>query len=103
MNSEIIKGLLLGLLANAIGIYLYCFLVLPVPLEDAYTYAIQANKVGGIIAIGAILNLVLFFFLLQEDFGFAQKQSKPLQARGVLLATIIAAMVVLFLTLDDIL
>jgi len=103
MNSELIKGLLLGLLANAIGIYLYCYFVLPVPVEEAYTYAAQANKVGGIIAIGAIPNLLLFFFLLQEDFAFAKKQSRPIQARGVLLATVIAAVVVLVLTMDDIL
>jgi len=76
-------GFLIGIVANAIGIFLYLQLFSDLPIKEALQTAIQQDILGKIISLGALLNLGAFFiFIKKRDYY---------KARGVLLATVLAA------------
>ena len=89
IKKEIVIGLLLGVLANTIG-FVLCVLIFSSLSNHVNSFgetikaSIANDSFGSLIILGAILNLVLFFLFL--------KKNKPYRARGVLLATIIAAL-----------
>ncbi len=83
IKKEILIGFFIGIFANSIGIILYILLFSELSISETLKAAQENNFLGSLIALGAILNLIIFFLFL--------KQNKPYRARGVLLATIIAA------------
>ncbi|MFD2563978.1 hypothetical protein [Aquimarina rubra] len=83
IKKEILIGFFTGIVANSIGIILYILLFSELGIKETLKAAQQNNFLGSLIALGAILNLIIFFLFL--------KQNKPYRARGVLLATLIAA------------
>lgn len=102
MGKQILIGFIMGLIANAVGVFLYTYFVLQMPIEEALPFAYENDRLGSIIALGGIADLLLFFFYLGGDFKVARKPAQPYLARGVLLATILLAIAVLFLTMDSI-
>ena len=82
IRKEIFIGFLVGFASNAIGI---CLFSLFVNGEIAKTLAAAHEKkvLGSFVVVGALLNLFIFF-------GFIRKRS-DYKARGVLMATIIVA------------
>ena len=91
IKKEVILGLLIGLIANVAGIYLYIALLSPDGLEETILKARSEGFLGSIIALGAILNFLPFFVFL--------KKNQPYRSRGVLIATLIAAITIAFLKL----
>jgi hypothetical protein len=91
-----IKGFVLGIVANLIGMYLYVFFFSKENVEFTLEQAYYKGFLGGIIGLGAILNLALFFFFLASKMGKFQKKPRFYEARGVLLATVLAALAVLY-------
>ncbi|HZH69815.1 MAG TPA: hypothetical protein VFD80_05140 [Flavobacteriaceae bacterium] len=87
VKKELLIGFLIGLASNLIGIYLYVFFFIDMAFEPAIEVAMKNDSLGSIIGLGALLNLAPFFLLL--------KKNQLLRARGVLLATIIAAISIL--------
>ena len=87
-NKEIIIGLAVGFIANAIGTITYVWLFTDLPLDEVYGAAVQQGQVGSLLALGAVLNLVAFF-------GFL-RLGRDQRAKGVLIATLVTAMVILF-------
>ncbi|MDH3698726.1 MAG: hypothetical protein OEQ81_08675 [Flavobacteriaceae bacterium] len=87
-NKEILIGLVVGLIANTIGTILYVFFFVDLAIPEAFQAAIEQGTLGSILALGAILNLLAFF-------GFL-KIRRDDRAKGVLIATLIAALVILF-------
>ncbi|MCW8980730.1 MULTISPECIES: hypothetical protein [Altibacter] len=94
MNKTIAKGIaigvLVGLIANLTGSYLYVFILSQIKglsLDETLQVAVDQDLLGTIIALGALLNLAAFFVFL--------KKNQYYRARGVVLATLIAAIVVL--------
>lgn len=85
--KEILIGLAIGLGANLAGTYLYIFFFSKLSLESTLQAALENDFLGSLIALGAILNLIVFFILL--------KKNQYYRARGVVLATVIAALVIL--------
>lgn len=83
IKKEILIGVFTGILANSVGMLLYILLFSELSIKETLKAAQQNNFLGSLIALGAILNLIIFFLFL--------KQNKPYRARGVLLATLIAA------------
>jgi len=83
IKKEILIGFFIGIFANSIGIIIYILLFSELSISETLKAAQENNFLGSLIALGAILNLIIFFLFL--------KQNKPYRARGVLLATIIAA------------
>ena len=87
MKKEILIGFLTGLAANCAGSYLYIYFLSDYSLESTIEMAQEQDLLGSIIALGAILNLAVFFIFL--------KKKQYYRARGVVLATIVAALIIL--------
>ena len=84
--------MLLGFIANLIGIFIYVLIFIDVNFTDAFYKIQEFNLVGSIIALGAAINFLPFFILLNKN--------KVYMARGVLIATIIAAIFTLIYKLN---
>lgn len=87
MTKEIVVGFVIGVMANLAGSYLYIYFFSKETLEKTIQYSIEQDVLGNIIALGAILNLCAFFIFL--------KKNKVYRARGVVMATVLAALVIL--------
>jgi len=86
IKKEVGIGLLVGLIANAIGLFLAIQLFgNGESIETTINQAIANGFFGKLLSIGAILNLLAFFIFL--------KKKQDYRARGVLLATILVAIV----------
>ena len=87
-TKEIGIGFLVGIIANAFGTLLYVLLFSELGIADTFRAAITQGYLGSLLALGAILNLVAFF-------GFL-KIRRDQRARGVLVATLLTALAILF-------
>lgn len=85
--KEVLIGFIIGLLANMAGTYLYIFFFSKLSFESTLQGALENGFLGSLIALGAILNLGVFFIFL--------KKTQYYRARGVVLATVIAALAIL--------
>lgn len=85
--KEILIGLIIGLVANMAGTYLYIYFFSEDSLENTIQMALKNDLLGSLIALGAILNLLVFFVYI--------KKRQYFRARGVVFATLIAAIVIL--------
>ncbi|RXR21306.1 hypothetical protein EQG63_05030 [Flavobacterium amnicola] len=85
---DLFIGMFIGFISAIIGIYLF----LEFKTEYGFAEGIQGIKqqgfLGKLIAMGAVLNLGVFFLLL--------KFNKDLMAKGVILATILLTFITLF-------
>jgi len=84
MKKEILIGFLVGLIANAVGLYFAATLL---GNGDNFRTVIKAaateDFLGKLVSLGAVLNLLAFFVFI--------KKKQDYRARGVLLATIFIA------------
>ena len=87
MKKEIFIGFIIGIIANLTGSYLYIFFFSEKGIEESIKIALERDVLGNIIALGAILNLIVFFIFLKKNQNY--------RARGVVLATVLAALAVL--------
>lgn len=92
MSQRIFKGFLVGLIFNGLGILL-CLLLFGLmndrSVEQMLTAFVDTDKLWMLISLGALPNLLAFFEFL--------KRHQEYEARGVLLATIGAALMTYFL------
>ncbi len=86
IRKHVLIGFLVGLLTNLAGIVIYILLFSKMGLQDTLEHSLQNDYLGKIIALGAILNFLPFF-------GFIKK-NQIYKARGVLLATVLMAVVI---------
>lgn len=86
-KTDLLIGVFIGIIASIIGSYIFieCFTKYPF-IEGIKVLKFQGN-LGKIISLGAILNIIAFFLLL--------KFNKELMARGVILGTILLAIITL--------
>lgn len=85
IKKNIVIGMLVGLIANSIGLILVSTLL--GQGDDFVTVIDNANRegfLGKLISLGAILNLIAFFIFI--------KKKQDYHARGVLLITIVVAL-----------
>ena len=84
IKKDIFIGILVGLIANAIGLYFAATLL---GQGDDFLTVVKAaadeSFLGKLISLGAILNLVAFFVFI--------KKKQDYRARGVLLITVFIA------------
>lgn len=83
IKIHVITGVLVGLAANAIGIFLYIALFSEMDIPTTFRDALRNDYLGKIIALGAALNFLPFFLFLRKNLIY--------HARGVLLATVCVA------------
>jgi len=87
-KKELIIGFAVGVIANTIGTLLYILLFSDLGIAETFEAAVQQGHVGSLLALGAILNLAAFF-------GFL-KIKRDQRAKGVLIATLLTALIILF-------
>lgn len=87
-KKEILIGLIVGIIANTIGTLLYILIFSDLSISETYKAAVAQEHVGSLLALGAVLNLIAFF-------GFLRIKRDD-RAKGVLLATIITAFIILY-------
>ena len=78
----------IGVIASIIGSYIFIVAFTPYSFLGGIQILKFEGKLGKIITLGAILNLLIFFGLL--------KYNKELLARGVILAMFILTIITLF-------
>lgn len=87
-KKEILIGFAVGIIANVTGTFLYILLFSDFGIMETFKAAIQQGHIGSLLALGAILNLIAFF-------GFL-KIRRDQRAKGVLIATLLTALVILY-------
>lgn len=86
IKKEIGIGFVLGLAANLLGILLYILVFSDSEIRTSLEEAYQEQVLGRLIAAGAVLNFIPFFYFLN--------QNRIFRARGVVLASIVAALLI---------
>jgi len=87
-KKEVLIGLVIGLIANTLGTLLYILIFSDFGIVETYHAAVEQGHVGSLLALGAIFNLLAFF-------GFLRLK-RDYRARGVMIATIVTALVILY-------
>ncbi len=87
-RKEVLIGLVVGIIANTFGTLLYILIFSDLSIVETFKAAVTQGHVGSLLALGAILNLVAFFAFL--------RLKRDYRARGVLIATLITALVILY-------
>lgn len=86
IKRNVFIGFLTGLSANVAGILLYISIFSDLGIDATLRDAVNNNYLGKIIALGAILNFLPFFLFLKKNLIY--------HARGVLLATVLTAVII---------
>lgn len=86
IKNKILIGFLTGIFATVAGIFLYISFFSEMNFESTIMDAIANGYLGKVIALGAALNFLPFFVFLKKD--------QIYQARGVLLATLLTAIII---------
>lgn len=87
-RKETAIGFAVGIIANILGVLSYILLFSDMGIRETFEAAVEEGHVGSLLALGAILNLVAFF-------GFLRLR-RDYRARGVLMATVLTALVILY-------
>lgn len=88
IQKETLIGFTVGIIANTFGTLLYILLFSDLGIVETYNAAVEQEHIGSLLALGAILNLIAFF-------GFLRIK-RDYRARGVMIATILTALVILY-------
>jgi hypothetical protein len=96
MNKRhIFNGILIGILANFVGFIIACWILKtqqksPASLMEALGHSLEFISLAGkLISLGAFANLCCFFYFI--------KKQQDANAAGVLIATILVALINLIL------
>jgi len=87
-KKEVVIGFMVGIIANTIGTLVYILLFSEFSIVETYHAAVEQGHIGSLLALGALLNLAAFF-------GFL-KLKRNQRARGVLIATMLTAFIILY-------
>jgi len=88
IKKEILIGFAVGIIVNTLGTLLYIVIFSDFGIVETYHAAVAQGHVGSLLALGAILNLIAFF-------GFLRLR-RDYRARGVMMATVLTALVILY-------
>lgn len=86
IKKEVLTGFIVGLIANVIGLIITIFIFGNGDgIETTIRQSISQGFFSKLVSIGAILNLIAFFLFI--------KLKRDYRARGVILATVLVAIV----------
>lgn len=88
VRKEIAIGFIVGVIANTLGTLVYILLFSELGIQETFQAALQQGHVGSLLALGALLNLIAFFLFLRIK--------RDNRAKGVLIATVLTALVILY-------
>ena len=66
MTKETLLGMLVGTVLTFIGMYLFTLFFSDTGIIDSIGLLYAQGKLAGLISLGALLNLPVFFYLLQQ-------------------------------------
>ncbi|MEC8133370.1 MAG: hypothetical protein VX046_00820 [Bacteroidota bacterium] len=95
-KKQIFIGMLLGFAANTLGLFTVGLLMAKFSGRNDRVYKVRQaagseNFIGKLISLGAIMNLLVFFYCL--------KKQQDTRAAGVLAATVLIALFTFFIKL----
>lgn len=93
---QILKGFFTGILANGLGLFVVVMTIAKSSVRnDGFLTVLEAanaeNFLGKLISLGAILNLICFFYFIRKK--------KDAFAAGVLIATLCMALITFIIKL----
>ena len=93
---QILKGFFIGILANGLGLFVVVMTIAKSSVRnDGFLTVLEAanaeNFLGKLISLGAILNLICFFYFIRKK--------KDAFAAGVLIATLCMALITFIIKL----
>ncbi|MEZ4786585.1 MAG: hypothetical protein R2790_01550 [Flavobacterium haoranii] len=90
-KKDILIGLLFGLLLGFAGFLIVVMLLSngSTTIMENYSYLKNNGSIGKVITLGAVPNLLLFFFFLNKN--------KEMMARGVILSMLVLTIITLLL------
>ena len=88
-KTDLLIGVFIGIIASIIGSYVFIELLTEYNFVEGVKILRFQGKLGKIISLGSVLNIFVFFLLL--------KFNKELIARGVILGTILLAIITLLI------
>lgn len=91
-KKELLIGFMVGVIANAIGTLLYILLFSEFGITETFEVAADQGYLGSLLALGALLNLLAFFLFLRIR--------RDQRAKGVLIATLLTALIILYYKLS---
>ncbi len=91
IKKEILIGFFTGLLSNLFGMLIYVLIFSELSVHQTMVESIEKDFMGTLITAGAILNFLPFFVFLKKE--------QVYRARGVLMASILAALIIAILKL----
>jgi len=86
-KNDLVYSFVIGLITSFIGVFLFVSLFTDYDFQTAIQTTKAEGKLGKLITLGAVLNLIIFFLFL--------KLNKDIMARGVILATILLTVITL--------
>ena len=89
MKSDLIKGILLGIIAPIIACIVYVVFINEETLENFINNFVTDRNLPAIISLSLLINLALFFLKL--------KFNKDEQSRGILFSTFLYGVVIVIL------
>ncbi len=87
-KTDLLLGFFIGIIGAVLGTELFLHLRTQFDLFKDFNLIKAEGILGKVITLGAILNIIVFFILM--------KINRELMARGVVLATIILAILTVF-------
>ena len=88
-HKDILLGIAVGFVGTALGVLLYMLIFSKLSIEQTLKEAYNAKFLGALIGYGALVNFLSFFGFLKIGYDY--------RAKGVLIASLITALVVLIL------
>ena len=88
-KRDLFIGFLLGIIGAILGVFLFITFFTSYDFLEGISILKSQNSLGKLIALGAVINVALFFLLL--------KFQKDVMARGVVLGTISLRIATLFM------
>jgi len=86
---DLVSGFFIGILTALAGTFLFLEIFTDYGFLKGIELMRTEGYLGKLITVGAVLNLIVFFILLRKD--------KDMMARGVILATLVLAILTIML------
>jgi hypothetical protein len=85
-NKELYRGIVASFFASSSAVIFILLYFSEGPIEDAISSLLRQKKLGGLISLGALINLPLFFL--------GMRKRKTNFAKGVMITSVVIVLVV---------
>ena len=90
-KTRILIGIFTGLLATASSVIFLTLILSSSPVEDSWISLYDQGKLGGLLSLGAISNLIIFFLSIRKN--------KISFATGIVIASLVIVLLIFLIVL----